>query len=98
MNYSNEEITRFKEEFAKKRKNQILITIPLFAVLIVMILSPAYFRSLGLDKNTLTWGFLVYVLFVLGYSLYNWRCPSCNSYLGRSFFIKFCSKCGVPLN
>jgi len=31
------------------------------------------------------------------FSLYNWRCPACNKYLGKQRSPKYCSKCGVAL-
>ena len=97
MPHSDEEIRRFKIEFAQKRRNQLLATIPLIAVLLIMVVSPSSLASLGLTKDTLHWGFILYILGVLGFSLTNWRCPACGRYLGRSFWIKFCPKCGVPL-
>lgn len=30
-------------------------------------------------------------------SAINWRCPSCNRYLGKRFSPAFCSHCGVQL-
>jgi hypothetical protein len=98
MQYSDEQIRRFKAEFAQRRKKQILLIIPLFAVLILMIASPSSLASLGLNKETMRWGFLAYVLGAVVFSLANWRCPACGGYLGRSFWIKFCSKCGAPLS
>jgi rRNA maturation endonuclease Nob1 len=32
------------------------------------------------------------------FSLFNWRCPSCNKYLGKAINAKFCAKCGVQLD
>jgi hypothetical protein len=34
---------------------------------------------------------------VLVFSFLNWRCPSCNKYLGKAINPKFCSKCGTQL-
>lgn len=36
-------------------------------------------------------------LAAVGFSLVNWRCPSCNVYLGRGISPRFCSKCGIEL-
>lgn len=41
--------------------------------------------------------FIVAFLFVLIFSLINWKCPACRKYLGRSFYPNYCSKCGVAL-
>ncbi len=40
---------------------------------------------------------MAYVLGAETFSLANWRCPACGKYLPESW-IKFCSKCGVPLS
>lgn len=41
---------------------------------------------------------VVLILGGLGFSLYNWRCPACNKYLGKAMSPKFCAKCGVELS
>jgi hypothetical protein len=38
------------------------------------------------------------ILAAVGFSLWNWRCPACRGYLGRTFNPKFCQKCGVQLH
>jgi ribosomal protein S27AE len=98
MQYSDEEIIQFKNEFARKRQKQIFLALPIFIFLIITVFFPSYFKSLGLTQNTLKWGLMYYAVFAVGLSLLNWRCPACGKYLGRSFWIKFCSKCGVPLS
>jgi ribosomal protein S27AE len=97
MEYSEGEISRFKEEFAKKKRLQILLVAPMFLVLIVTVFLPAYGKEMGLTPETIKWGFLYYAILAVGLSFYNWRCPACGKYLGRSFWIKFCPKCGAPL-
>jgi DNA polymerase II large subunit len=37
------------------------------------------------------------IISVLAFSFLNWRCPSCNKYLGKAINPKFCSKCGTQL-
>jgi hypothetical protein len=41
--------------------------------------------------------FLFFPLYAL-YRYFQWRCPSCNAYLGRSYYPKFCQKCGIQLH
>lgn len=98
MEYSTEEISRFKEEFGKKQRRQLLLIAPVFLILIVIVFFPAYGRDLGLTPETIKWGFLCYAILAVGLSFYNWRCPACGKYLGRSLWIKYCSKCGAPLS
>jgi hypothetical protein len=98
MEYSVQEISRFKEEFAKKQRLQMLFIAPMFVVLIVAVFFPAYGKEMGLTPETIKWGLLYYVLLAVGLSWYNWRCPACGKYLGRSLWIKYCAKCGAPLS
>jgi hypothetical protein len=98
MEYSTEEISRFQEEFAKKRRLQLLIIAPMFLILIVIVFFPAYGKEIGLTPENLKYGLLYYVILAVGLSFYNWRCPACGKYLGRSLWIKYCSKCGAPLS
>lgn len=98
MEYSEEDIKGFKEEFAKKKQIQMLIAAPVFLFVFVLLFFPAYLRELNLTPMTIKWGFLGYAVLAVGLSLVNWRCPACGKYLGRSLWIKFCSKCGAPLN
>jgi hypothetical protein len=38
------------------------------------------------------------LVLALGFSFWNWRCPSCSSYLGRRFFgLRHCQHCGTQL-
>jgi rubrerythrin len=32
------------------------------------------------------------------FSLFNWRCPACSSYLGKRFNPRFCPSCGAQLH
>ena len=87
------------KSFKKKKRLNYIITIFVFAV--------AFFafwfannREYFSNDNT-----RIYILYLicaaslggLAALVLNWRCPSCNKYLGRSMNLKVCRKCGAKL-
>jgi hypothetical protein len=95
LNGSNVEIIA---EFKKKRQRQLLAVAPIilaFVGLISLEKNPG--GLFGLSPNiVLTLCFAV-IISTLVFSLFNWRCPSCQKYLGKAINPKFCSKCGTQL-
>lgn len=97
--YSPQQLVAFKEEFAAKRRRQLLAAIPGIAgVLAIAVLgeatggirfglAPAMWQPLGIGI----------IVGVVGFSLYNWRCPACGRYLGRGWNPAYCAKCGIAL-
>ena len=88
-----------QEEFKRRRGRQIALAIPL----VPLILLRPWLRTH--PPESMPWigpivgdaALLVCIVAALVFSLMNWRCPSCNGYLGRSISPRFCSKCGVQL-
>ncbi len=65
----------------------------------LVFLGPFIFRDrhAPIDPTYLGMG-LVGVVVALGFSFWNWRCPACNTYLGRRFFnVRHCFSCGAQL-
>jgi len=83
MEYTERGKLSIKTEFASRKRNQIIVSISLIAMIILFVL-------FGENPDVLFTG-------GIGFSLFNWRCPACNKYLGKSINPKFCSKCGAPL-
>lgn len=74
-----------KEAFKRKKKLQILT--PIIGALVAIALYAINIK-------------IVAVLIIIGvviFSRYNWRCPKCNSYLGKGTNPKHCSNCGEEL-
>jgi hypothetical protein len=99
MQYLEQQITEFKAELARRRKRQLLVTIPL--VIGVVLLRVFRDKEAGLifgfpTSTVMTVAFAV-VMAVVAFSLWNWRCPACNKYLGKGISPDFCRKCGIPL-
>ncbi len=97
--YTEQQLVTFKEEFAAKRRRQILAVIPALAAVVAIAVLGDTAGSAFLGLSAAVWrpvGIAV-VVGVAGFSLLNWRCPACGRYLGRSFNPAFCPKCGVAL-
>ena len=89
-----------KTEFAARKRNQIMVSIPLIAMVLLLVFSGENPNQaiLGIPMSILGPAFLVIFVGGVGFSLYNWRCPACTKYLGKAINPKFCSKCGVALS
>jgi hypothetical protein len=96
LNGSN---TYISEEFKRKRTRQIMAVGP-FVLAFIALLSVEHSSSgiFGLPRNIVLGIAFALIISVLIFSFLNWRCPSCNKYLGKAINPKFCSKCGVQLS
>lgn len=83
---------RIREEFATRRKRQLIAVVPVVALL-------AGGAWLGERAENTVYPFIMIgvVVLMLIFSFRNWRCPACDGYLGRGISPKFCSKCGAQL-
>ena len=99
MDYADRQKASIKTEFAARRRNQILVSVPLIATIILLVVSGESPDQMILGMPVTVWGpaFAVLILGGIGFSLYNWRCPACHKYLGKSISPKFCAKCGTEL-
>ena len=70
-----------------------------FIVIPVVILMQSL-ESLEMGPEIVSYGQILGVGVIgalLLFSFYNWRCPACNKYLGKSGIPKFCPKCGEQI-
>ena len=100
----NTDLTKseIKSRYAIRRRRQFVATIPLLIVLVSILI---FLRVTGTEESDwlppAIWRpiALLVLLWLLGFSLFNWRCPRCNAWLGWlgrfSFNLKHCSNCGV---
>lgn len=94
-NKSKEEII---VEFKKKRTRQIIAVFPmLLAVFGVLSVEDNPEGLFGLTPGIILAISIGLIVLVLVFSRFNWKCPSCQKYLGKAFNPKFCSNCGSPL-
>ena len=91
--------SEIKSRYAIRRRRQYVATIPLVIALVIILillrvtgteakdwLPPAIWRPTA----------LLALLWLIVFSLFNWRCPRCNAFLGP-FSFRHCSNCGVEL-
>ena len=100
MEYTEQQKASFKEQFAVRRKRQIILAVPLIAVFIAFAMATNEENGgalLGIPVSFIGPIFLTFVVGALAFSLRNWRCPACNKYLGKGIGPRFCPKCGVAL-
>jgi membrane protein YdbS with pleckstrin-like domain len=97
---SEAERQRIKQEFKRRRTRQLIVIFPVIISLIV-ICYLRYFMKNRSEYSVVELLAIVIagvILAVIGvFSLFNWRCPSCNRYLGRSINPRFCPRCGISL-
>jgi hypothetical protein len=94
-NRSNAEIIA---EFKKKRTRQIMAVGPIILAFIGLLSVENNPTGIfGLAPSTILVTAFAVIISVLVFSFLNWRCPSCNKYLGKAINPKFCSKCGTQL-
>ncbi len=87
------------EEFRRRRTRQLVVIVPVVAVLVFMTTrgEGESIALAGLPEAVVGVTALVIILAVLAFSISNWRCPSCNRYLGKAINPAFCSRCGAQL-
>jgi hypothetical protein len=91
--------TEISEAFKRKRTRQILAVGP-FVLAFIALLSVEHNSTgiFGLPRNIVLGIAFALIISILIFSFVNWRCPSCNKYLGKAINPKFCSKCGLQLS
>ena len=99
MQYVEQQLVEFKTEFAKRRRRQLLVLIPVVACIVLVRVFSKNEGALifGLPASVVTGAAFAVILAILAFSLWNWRCPACNKYLVKGISPSFCSKCGAPL-
>jgi hypothetical protein len=97
--YTEQQKQDFKLQYKTRRNRQLLVTVPLILVVVVgtFLRDERSGTIAGVSESIYGPAFLVFVVGLLVFSFFNWRCPACNSYLGRGVGPRFCQKCGVEL-
>ncbi|MCP3927219.1 MAG: hypothetical protein GY714_32065 [Desulfobacterales bacterium] len=81
-------------EFKKLRRNQMIATIPMIIAVISLIMPENSAGLFGLSQNLILGISISVIISYFIFSLFNWKCPLCNRYLGKSWNPKYCQKCG----
>lgn len=89
---------QIQEEFRERRSRQWTAAIPGVAAFAIALWATRHPEGMfGLPSGTVAIGAFVVVAVYVIFSLRNWRCPSCERYLGKGMNPSFCRKCGTKL-
>jgi hypothetical protein len=90
MQYAEQQLQEFRSEFAKRRKRQFLVLIPVLAVFVLFVTvdETTGATPIGPAAIVLPLAFVI-ILGILVFSFTNWRCPACSKYLGKGISPKF---------
>lgn len=80
-----------QEEFKKRKRKQILASIIAVIAMLILVIKETSIPIIAMVAIG------VVILGCIIFSFMNWRCPSCNKYLGKSMSPKFCKHCGEKL-
>jgi hypothetical protein len=98
VEYTEDQKAAFRADYARRRRNQLMLSIPLALVVFAFASTDGRDAPFGLSgEASLTILFLVLAVGLV-VSFRNWRCPACSRYLGRSFNPRHCPSCGVQLH
>jgi hypothetical protein len=99
MEYTQSQKDEFKQQFAIRRKRQIVLVAPLFILILIMATADEASGSAigGIPISVIAPVTLAAILGGIVFSLKNWRCPACGKYLGKAMNPNFCPKCGIGL-
>jgi hypothetical protein len=88
---------QIKQDFEVRRKRQLLaIAASLFLVFFLALLYKH--PVLGeISKNTIFGAQVIVITTFIGFTGFNWKCPSCNKFLGNDIGMRICRKCGSTL-
>ena len=95
---SKEDEKKILEEFGVRRGRQLLaIVAALFLVVFLAMLHKSPTVLGEFSKNDIFGAQVIVIALFIGFSSINWRCPSCNKYLGNNVNRRVCRKCGSRL-
>ena len=86
-------------EFKRRRTRQIIAVVPIVGALLPLFLLEDAGPEGLFGIPSVVVGSVCGAVVVAGFvfSLINWRCPACKSYLGKAISPRFCQKCGAQL-
>ena len=89
---------RRMREFGVRQSRQFLaIAITLVLLLFITLLYKRHDLFGELSKQTILAAQVTVIVAFVGFSAFNWRCPSCKKYLGTDISRRICRKCGTRL-
>ncbi len=79
MNYTEDQLAKFKSEFARRKRNQFIVAAPFTALFLGSVFFEAQLQELTAELSPYLVGgaFAVPFVGVLLFSIRNWRCGTC---------------------
>jgi len=85
-------------DFRFRLNRQLLaIALTLFLLLFLVLVYKRNDIFGEFSKNSIFTSQIILIAVFIGFSVINWRCPSCNKYLGSDISRRICKKCGIRL-
>lgn len=89
---------RIKREFKTRRIRQIIAIGTTLALLLLLAILYNHTQMLeGFAKNDILAAQILLLCSFIAFSWYNWKCPSCNNYVGPDINRAACRHCGAKL-
>jgi hypothetical protein len=89
--------SELRQEYARRRRRQWTIVIPVAVIVFIAILMVDSLETyLGLSSTVILLLAIAILLGAYAFSIYNWRCPACSTYVGRGNPM-FCPECEFKL-
>ncbi len=86
------------QDFRLLQSRQLLaMALTLFLLLFLVLIYKRTDIFGEFSKNNIVALQIILIGVFIGFSAINWRCPSCNKYLGGDINKRICKKCGIRL-
>jgi Na+/citrate or Na+/malate symporter len=86
------------QDFRLLQSRQLLaMALTLFLLLFLVLIYKRTDIFGEFSKNNIIALQIILIGVFIGFSAINWRCPSCNKYLGGDINKRICKKCGIRL-
>ena len=86
------------QDFRLRQNRQLLaMALTMFLLLFLVLVYKRTDIFGEFSKNNIVALQIILIGVFIGFSAINWRCPSCNKYLGGDINKRICKKCGIRL-
>ncbi len=97
MKKDKDEHQIIREFHARQSRQIVAMTVAMFIVLLCAVLHKRPDLVGAFSKTALFAVLAAAIILFIGFTVYNWRCPSCGKSLGNDVLRNACRKCGVRL-